>query len=49
MLYHRGVHLVEWVDLEPLRAAGASVFFFARFPLKLRGGTGSWVRPVAVL
>lgn len=49
MLYHRGVHLVEWVDLEPLREAGVSTFLFICLPLKLKGSTGSWVRPVAVL
>ena len=49
MLYHRGVHLLEWVDLEPARAAGAVTFLFVCTPLKIQGATGSWVRPIAVL
>ncbi len=49
MLYRRGVHLLEWVDLEPLRAAGAATFLFTCLPLKIKGATGSWVRPIAVL
>lgn len=49
MLYRRGVHLLEWVNLEPLVPTGATTFLFACLPLKIRGATGSWVRPVAVL
>lgn len=49
LLYRRGVHLLEWVDLEPLVPTGATTFLFACLPLKIRGATGSWVRPVAVL
>ena len=49
MLYHRGVHLLEWIDLEPLRAANVATFLFVCTPLKIKGATGSWVRPIAVL
>jgi len=49
MLFRRGVHLMEWLDLEPLRDAGAATFLFICTPLKIRGATGSWVRPVAVV
>jgi len=49
MLYRRGVHLLEWVDLEPLRASGATTFLFVCTPLKIKGATGSWVRPIAIL
>jgi kynurenine formamidase len=49
MLYHRGVHLLEWVDVEPLRQAEATTFLFVCLPLKFKGATGSWVRPIAVL
>ena len=45
----RGVHLLEWIDLEPLREAGVSEFLFSALPLKIRGATGSWIRPVAVI
>jgi len=49
MLYRRGVHLLEWVNLEPLRTAGATTFLFVCLPLKFQGATASWVRPVAVV
>lgn len=49
MLYRRGVHLLEWLDLEPLREAGATEFLFCALPLKIRGATGSWIRPVAIV
>jgi kynurenine formamidase len=49
MLYRRGVHLIEWLDLEPLHEAGAETFLFVCSPLKLRGATGSWVRPLAII
>jgi kynurenine formamidase len=49
MLYHRGVHLLEWVNVDPLRQAGATTFLFVCLPLKIKGATGSWVRPIAVL
>lgn len=48
MLMERGVHLVEWMDLEAISAAGAREFMFVCSPLKLRGASGSWVRPVAI-
>ena len=49
MLYRRGVHLLEWIDLEPLHETGASEFLFCALPLKIRGATGSWIRPIAVI
>ena len=49
MLYRRGVHLLEWVDLESLRGANAHTFRFVCTPLKIKGATGSWVRPIAIL
>src|SRR5262249_9225164 len=49
MLYRRGVHLLEWIDLEPLRAADVVTCCFICSPLKLAGATGSWVRPIAIL
>jgi kynurenine formamidase len=48
MLMERGVHLIEWMDLETLAAARAYEFMFVCLPLKLRGASGSWVRPAAV-
>jgi kynurenine formamidase len=49
MLVERGVYLVEILDLEELAAARAYEFLFVCLPLKIRGGTGSWVRPLALV
>ena len=49
LLYRRGVHLLEWLDLEPLHESGAAEFLFCALPLKIRGATGSWIRPIAVI
>ncbi len=48
MLMERGVHLIEWMDLAALAAARVYEFMFVCSPLKLRGASGSWVRPVAI-
>lgn len=48
MLMERGVHLIEWMNLETLAAARVYEFMFVCSPLKLRGASGSWVRPVAI-
>jgi kynurenine formamidase len=49
MLVRRGVYLVEILNLEELAAARAYEFLFVCLPLRFRGGTGSWVRPVAIV
>lgn len=49
MLVDRGVYLVEILSLDELAAARAYEFLFVCLPLRIRGGTGSWVRPVAVV
>lgn len=53
LLVERGVHIVEHLNLEPLSAAispdGAAEFLFVLAPLRIVGGTGSPVRPLAVL
>jgi kynurenine formamidase len=48
MLMEHGVHLIEWMNLETLAASTAWEFMFVCLPLKLRGASGSWVRPVAI-
>jgi len=48
MLMERGVHLIEWMNLTPLADAKAYEFMFVCLPLKLRGASGSWVRPAAI-
>ncbi|GAA5050802.1 kynurenine formamidase [Thermocatellispora tengchongensis] len=44
-----GVYLLEFLDLEELAETGATAFLFLVAPLRIRGGTGSPVAPVAVL
>jgi kynurenine formamidase len=48
LLVERGVYLVEILRLDELAAARVYEFLFVCLPLKFRGGTGSWVRPIAV-
>jgi kynurenine formamidase len=48
LLTRRGIHLLEWLDLEALAASGRHEFLFVAAALKLRGASGSWVRPVAI-
>jgi kynurenine formamidase len=49
MLVERGIFLIEILRLDELAAAEAYEFLFVCLPLKFRGATGSWVRPVAVV
>jgi kynurenine formamidase len=53
LLTRRGIHLIEWLDLDGLAAGlaarGRTTFLLVVLPLRLRGATGSWVRPIAVL
>jgi kynurenine formamidase len=48
MLLERGVHLIEWMSLAAPARARAYEFMFVCLPLKLRGASGSWVRPVGI-
>ncbi|MBI4551070.1 MAG: cyclase family protein [Candidatus Latescibacteria bacterium] len=49
LLVERGVHILENLYLEDLARDGVAEFLFICLPLKLRGATGSWVRPIAVV
>jgi kynurenine formamidase len=49
LLVEHGVHIIEMLDLEPLAAAGVHEFAFVLAPLKVSGGTGSPVRPLALV
>ena len=49
LLVERGVHIMESLDLEGLSAGRTYEFVFMCSPLKLVGGTGSPVRPIAVV
>ena len=47
LLVERGIHIVECLNLEELARDGVKEFTFIALPLKIRGGTGSPIRPVA--
>jgi kynurenine formamidase len=49
LLVERGIHIIECLNLETLAATGVKEFLFVALPLKIRGGTGSPIRPVAVV
>lgn len=49
LLVESGINIIEVMDLRALAAAGATEFGFVLAPLKIRGGTGSPVRPLAML
>lgn len=49
LLHRHGVHLVEMLWLEDLGAAGRTEFVFVVAPLRIEGGTGSPVTPLAIL
>jgi kynurenine formamidase len=49
LMVEAGIYLIEWVWLEGLAEAGAGEFLFVCLPLKVKGATGSLVRPVAVI
>jgi kynurenine formamidase len=48
MLVVNGIHLLENMKLGELAAAGAHEFAFVVQPLKIQGGTGSTVAPIAI-
>jgi kynurenine formamidase len=49
LLQERGVYLLELVDLEALAAAGGWTFTFVMAPLRISGGVGSPVNPLAII
>ncbi len=48
-LVEKGVHLLEVVNLEELSQTGTFEFLLVMVPLRIRGGTASPVRPLAVV
>jgi kynurenine formamidase len=48
MIIQHGIYLLENLELEKLAAAGAAEFAFIVQPLKIKGGTGSAVAPIAI-
>jgi kynurenine formamidase len=49
LLVRAGIPIIENLNLEELAAAKAHEFVFVCLPLKMRGATGSPVRPIAIL
>jgi kynurenine formamidase len=49
LLAEAGIYIIEALDLDSLAGAGVREFAFILSPLKLVGGTGSPVRPLAVV
>ena len=49
LLVENGIHIIETLALEELAAAQIREFAFVLSPLKIVGGTGSPVRPLAVV
>ena len=49
LLIRRGVHIVELLHLEDLSRDEIYEFLFLCLPLRVRGATGSMVRPIAVI
>ena len=48
-LVEKGIFIMESMNLEQLAAAEAYDFTFVALPLRIRGGTGSPIRPVAIV
>lgn len=49
LLVDRGIHIIENLNLDELSCDGVTEFLFIAAPLKIRGGTGSPLRPVALV
>ena len=49
LLVEKGIHIIEALDLEQLALDGVAEFLFVAAPLKIRGGTGSPVRALALV
>lgn len=49
MLVQNGIHIIEHLNMEDASERGLTEFTFVMAPLRIVGGTGSPVRPVAVV
>lgn len=49
LLVESGIHIIECLNLERLAAARVHTFLFVAIPLKIRGATGSPIRPIAIV
>ena len=48
LLVEKGIYILECLNLEELAASRVYEFLFVAAPLKIRGGTGAPVRPLAI-
>jgi kynurenine formamidase len=48
LMVKRGIHIMENFCLDALAATGVGVFMFCALPLRIQGGTGSPIRPIAL-
>ena len=49
LIIDRGVHLLENLNFQELAKDKVYEFMFVCLPLKIKGATGSWIRPVAIV
>ncbi|MFA5606432.1 MAG: cyclase family protein [Leucobacter sp.] len=49
LLIKNGIHILENIYLEELAAENVHEFLFVGLPLKIRGATGSMLRPIAIV
>ena len=49
LIVESGIHIIECLNLEELARDGVKEFTFVALPLKIRGGTGSPIRPLALV
>jgi kynurenine formamidase len=49
LLVESGVHIMEMVNMEQLAADRVYEFLFIALPCKIRGATGSMIRPIAIV
>lgn len=49
LIDERGIYILEWLYTEELSGDGVSEFLLVCLPVKIKGATGSMVRPVAVV
>lgn len=49
LIAQHGIHIIENLDLEELSGCGRADFAFVTLPLRIKGATGSPLRPVALV
>ena len=49
LLVERGIHIIENLNLDQMARDQVHEFLFIAAPLKIRGGTGSPIRPLAIV